>query len=292
MFGSIFIGESMAAVNVDLQNATEARVDAWLDFDGDGVWQADEKILDSVLVTDVPGPETFNFPINADAVAGDTHARVRLSTAGNLEASGIAADGEVEDYLVTIDTRPSVQSVVMNGNEDQRSNLTELTVTFDGEVTAPASAFEVKQRGTETILDTLIVHSTVNGSGQTVSTLTFGAGGNLVIDRPNGGNSLIDGNYELTIQAAQIAKVGGGPLMAADYLLGAAAADRFFRFFGDHDGDRDADTSDLPAFGATFRKNSGDVGFDPLFDFEGDNDVDTGDLVQFGQRFRQSLPFS
>ena len=291
-FGVLQIGNSLAGINLDLQKRAHALVDAWLDFDGDGIWQNDEQILTNVLVNDVAGFQTFNFSINSDAVAGDTYARVRVSSFGNLLATGFAYDGEVEDHLVTIlDAAPSVQGTEINGGADQRSNVTEIVVTFDSEVTAPPAAFEIKQRGTNTILDTLAVNSTLIG-GQTVSTLSFGSGGNLVIDRASGGNSLVDGNYELTIDAAQIAKVGGGPNLLADYTLGAEATDNFFRFFGDHDGDRDADTSDLPAFGNTFRKKSGDVGFDPLFDFGGDNDVDTGDLVQFGQRFRQSLPFS
>ena len=291
LFGAITLVATLAAVNIDLQNRPEGRVDAWLDFDGNGTWEADEKILDNVLATNVPGFQTFNFTINADAVAGETAVRVRVSSAGNLGVTGLAYDGEVEDYLVTIAVPPLVELVTINGDLGQRSALTEVVVTFDSEVTAPASAFEIKQRVTNTVLDTLLVNSSVVG-GKTVAVLTFGSGGNLVIDRANGGNSLVDGNYELTIDAAQIAKVGGGPNMAADYTLGAAAADNFFRFFADQDGDRDTDASDLPAFGATFRKNSGDAGFDPLFDFEGDNDVDTGDLIQFGQRFRQSLPFS
>ena len=288
MFGAVAIG-ALAGLNIDLQNAAQGRIDAWLDFGGDGVWDASDKILDNALV--MPGLQTLNFSVPIAAVAGDTFARVRVSTNGGLAADGLAADGEVEDYLVTIVDPPRVSSTAINGGDDQRSNLTEVVVTFDSEVTAPASAFQIKQRVTNTVLDTLLVSSAVIG-GKTVSTLTFGGGGNLVIDRANGGNSLVDGNYELMIDAAQIIKVGVGSSMTTDYRLGDDAADNFFRFFADHDGDRDTDTSDLPAFGATFRKNSGDAGFDPLFDFEGDNDVDTGDLIQFGQRFRQSLPFA
>ena len=37
------------------------------------------------------------------AVPGNTYARFRLSTAGDLGVGGLAADGEVEDYPLTID---------------------------------------------------------------------------------------------------------------------------------------------------------------------------------------------
>ena len=291
MFGVIGVGSAMAAVNVDLQNASSGRVDAWLDFDGDGTWQSDEQILDNVLATDVAGFETFNFSINSDAVAGETFARVRVSSIGGLESNGFAADGEVEDYKVTILGAPTVEDVIVNGGEIQRSNLTDVVVTFDSEVNAPASAFQIKQRGSDTVLDTLIVNSTVNGSGQTVTSLSFGDGGNLVADRANGGNTLVDGNYELTIDHAQIARVGGGPAMAGGFTLGDDEADNFFRFFSDQDGDRDSDGTDLVRFGATFRKMDGDDGFNSHFDVDGDNDVDGTDLVQFGRRFRGSMPF-
>ncbi len=294
MFGTIGIGSALAGVNIDLQNAADARVDAWLDFDGDGIWQADEKILDDILVSEVPGFQTLNFSVNADAVAGDTYARLRISSAGNLEHNGLATDGEVEDYLVTLhgDAAPTVEDVSINGGQVQRSVLTEVVVTFDSEVSTPPSAFQIKHRGRGEVLDTLIVNSIVNGEGKTVTTLTFGDGGNLVDDRPNGGNSLIDGNYQLTINRLQVAKVGSGPNMVSDYNLGDEEADNFFRFFTDQDGDRDADATDLVRFGATFRKNSGDLEFNPLFDGDGDNDVDATDLIAFGRRFRGSMPFA
>jgi len=263
-----------------------------LDFDGNDNWDADEKILDNVLATNIPGFQTFNFTINADAIAGDTYARVRVSSVGNLEATGLAYDGEVEDYLVTIVAPPAVEHVQINGDDKQRSILNEIVVIFDSEVTAPASAFQIKHRGTNAILDTLVVNSAVDASGNTVSTLTFGNGGNLVVNRPFGGNSLIDGNYELTIDHTQIARAGGGPTMGSDYTLGDDEADKFFRFFADQDGDRDVDTTDLIPFGATFRKNDSQPGFNPLFDLDGDHDVDTTDLISFGQRFRKSMPFS
>ena len=290
MFGNIAVGAPLAAVNISLGNAATARADAWIDFDGDGIWQADEKILDSVQVFD-GGFRTYNFTVNADAVAGETFARVRVSSGGNLGFTGWASDGEVEDYRVSIVEPPTVESLSINGGDSQRSSLTEVVVTFDGEVTAPASAFQIKQRGTDQILDTLLVNSSINPLGKTVSVLTFGDNGNLVINRPNGGNSLVDGNYQLTIDHTQVSAVGGGPNMLGDYVIGDQAADNFFRFFSDQDGDRDADTSDLVGFGGTFRKNSFDPGFNPLFDADGDNDVDTNDLIQFGQRFRGSLPF-
>ena len=291
MFGSIDTSQSMAAVNIDLQNIASAVIDAWVDFDGDGIWQSDEKILNGVVASNVPGFETFNFPINADAVRGDTFARVRVSTLGSSDPTGFAADGEVEDHVVTIVASPSVESHAINGGDVQRSNVTEVEVTFDQEVTAPATAFEIIQRGSGTVLDTLQVSTLVNGDGKTVALLTFGTGGNLVQNRPNGGNSLVDGNFQLTIDAAQIAPVGGGSNMASDFVLGDEAVDNFFRYYSDHDGDRDSDSTDLPQFGMTFRKTFPDPLFNDVFDADGDLDVDGTDLVPFGMNFRGRMDF-
>ncbi|TWU51875.1 choice-of-anchor Q domain-containing protein [Rubripirellula reticaptiva] len=99
-FGTIQVGTAIAGVNIDLQNAASARVDAWIDFDGNGVWDASDRILDNVFVSG--GLQTLNFVVPANAVVGDTYARVRVSSAGGLGPHGPALDGEVEDYLVTI----------------------------------------------------------------------------------------------------------------------------------------------------------------------------------------------
>ena len=48
------------------------------------------------------GDNTITFDVPSWAADGTTYARFRLSTAGNLGVGGAAADGEVEDYAVTI----------------------------------------------------------------------------------------------------------------------------------------------------------------------------------------------
>ena len=290
MFGNVVVGASLAAVNIDLQFAASARADAWLDFDADGIWQADEKILSNVLITD-GGFQTYNFNVNPDAVAGPTYARVRISSSGNLDTTGLASDGEVEDYRVIIATAPTVEDITINGGIAQRSNLTEVGVTFDQDVVAPASAFQIRHRETNQVLDTLTVNSAVNAQGKTVSMLTFGNNGNLVENRDNGVNSLIDGNYELVIDHMQIAGVGGGPSMVSSHRIGNQESDGFFRFFSDHDGDRDVDADDLSGFANTFRLDNSAPSFNTLFDHDGDGDVDADDLNDFGMRFRLELPF-
>ncbi|MCS7469113.1 GEVED domain-containing protein [Stieleria sp. ICT_E10.1] len=100
LFGTLKLGQTMAGVNIDLQGSGEARIDAWIDFDADGVWDASEKLLDSASVTS--GLQTLNFSVPATMTLGQTYARVRVSTAGGLGPAGFAEDGEVEDYSITI----------------------------------------------------------------------------------------------------------------------------------------------------------------------------------------------
>ncbi|MEO1527261.1 MAG: FG-GAP-like repeat-containing protein [Planctomycetota bacterium] len=289
MFGVLGVGMSTAGVNVDLQNAESAFIDAWIDFDRDGLFQDDEQILASQLVNNVGSIQTLNYAVNQDVVAGETFARVRVSSAGGLGVGGLAADGEVEDYAVTILPRPAIESISINAGEAQRSLLTELVVTFDSEVDAPANAFQIRDRQSGTVLDTLQVSNVVIGTGQTVSTLSFGEGGNLVFDRVNGEHTLVDGNYVLTIDSSLIQLVGGGPTLESDVDFGVDDVDGFFRFFGDSDGDRDVDGQDLGRFAQSFPKTLGEEGFDRLFDSDGDEDVDGQDYGRIASNFLQSI---
>ena len=101
-FSPIQIGQALATVTVNVQNAPAgARLDAWIDFNGDGSWGgAGEQIFGSCSVVEGDNVLTFNVPANV--VVGAAVARFRLSTAGGLRDSGAAIDGEVEDYLLAV----------------------------------------------------------------------------------------------------------------------------------------------------------------------------------------------
>ncbi len=100
-FGAIMVGQLDATVTVSLQNAPSgAKLDAWIDFDGDGSFDPRDQIADSLDV--VEGDNVILFDVPESAMVGDTYVRFRLSSAGNLEPTGAADDGEVEDYRATI----------------------------------------------------------------------------------------------------------------------------------------------------------------------------------------------
>ena len=99
---TIMVGQLSASVVVNVQNASSgAKLDAWIDFNGDGNWGGPtEQIADSVTVAN--GDNTITFDVPGGTLIGSTYARFRLSTDGDLAPSGLASDGEVEDYCVTI----------------------------------------------------------------------------------------------------------------------------------------------------------------------------------------------
>ena len=81
--------------------SVSGRLDAWLDFNGNGSWlETNERIFAGQAL--VPGANTLSFNVPADAKGGDTFARFRFSLEGVKSFDGLASDGEVEDYKVTI----------------------------------------------------------------------------------------------------------------------------------------------------------------------------------------------
>ncbi len=99
-------------VSVTNQTTQDATLYGWIDTNFDGEFDESERAY-----ADVPGVSadlpvgtvdqvvTLVFPELPDGLAGTTYARFRLSTdQAAAQPTGPALDGEVEDYLVTIDT--------------------------------------------------------------------------------------------------------------------------------------------------------------------------------------------
>jgi hypothetical protein len=88
--------------DVNVVASCEGMLDAWFDFNADGDWSDPcEQIFASEPL--YPGSNILTFSIPYGAATGETYARFRFSTFGGLDPNGPAQDGEVEDYMVSIE---------------------------------------------------------------------------------------------------------------------------------------------------------------------------------------------
>ncbi|QDT03916.1 Dockerin type I repeat protein [Rubripirellula lacrimiformis] len=94
-----------AGTNMDIQVFGAGLLHAWIDFDQNGQFEADEQVLANVPVSGDATVGAFNtvtvFTPN-NAFHGNTWMRVRISESGNLLPTGVAIGGEVEDYQVQV----------------------------------------------------------------------------------------------------------------------------------------------------------------------------------------------
>lgn len=187
---------------------------------------------------------------------------------------------------------PTVSSVLVNDgiaflNAAQRSQVVSLKVTFSTSVTLNPGAFSIANidpataatlansgAGNQIFVNGSAFNSNVTG---TVFVITFGSG-TSVTNRSGGttagvsANSLSDGNYQLTIDKTKVTDANSGNL-AADRLFGNVMSDKFFRLFGDSDGDGDVDATD----NNNFRRAQ--TIYNAALDLEGDGSVGSTDAT-------------
>lgn len=262
-------------------------------------------VIDDGLGTNVfslSGPDANSFKIVGNQLrlkAGiklDFETKSNYNLTVNVDDSSIGTGPEASSvFTLNVRNLLEVASVRVADGTSQRSNVKQLQVTFDGNVAISDlnnGAFTVRQRGVAGgLVATQATTAVVNG--RTVVTLTFG--GAFV----EASGSLKDGNYDLKIIGSKVTfngesldgdsdgQVGGDYRFGADQNDNLKAIDNFFRFFGDADGDRDVDASDLGIFSLAYRKKPNAYTY--LFDFDADNDVDSLDLAQFNKRYRKTL---
>jgi hypothetical protein len=289
MFGAIGAGSpglavNGAAVNVALSGTSQARVDAWIDFNQNGNFDEEEQILTSVLVN--RSMQTLNYEIPAELAIGDYQARMRLSSAGGLGPTGPAADGEVEDYVVRVVDPPTVQSVVVNEGQQQRSSLHSVRVTFDGLVDIDLTDGSPFQFSPVESNDVIATNDPIirNVDGQTVVDVTFAEGGTYM----DGSRSLADGAYQLQIDASRVTSAGawlGGAGGSFTDPSVSQSVDKFFRTFGDADGDGGVGLADFAMFRSTFGRSAGQDGYLAELDSDGDDVVGLSDFAAFRSNF-------
>jgi len=87
--------------SVQVIASTNGLLNAWIDYDHNGAWTGPgEQIFTNAPL--VAGTNTLALVVSGGAAPGATFARFRFDTAGSLAPDGPAADGEVEDYPLSI----------------------------------------------------------------------------------------------------------------------------------------------------------------------------------------------
>jgi len=234
-----------------------------LDLDGDG--------FDDGSVT-ADGTGQFQF---AGIVLEPGDNRIRLRA---VNASGAR---EVERVIRLDDTAPTLVGLEVNGGEAQRSRVTSLALVFTEDVFDSLGAGSLSLRNTTT--------------GETLAPsaleITRGAGNRVMMTFPTlPAGSLPDGNYTLTIVATRTADAAGNAFDGdGDGIGGDDGFQRFFRYFGDTDGDRDVDFLDTYWFQRTYGRATGDAQYATSLDVNQDGVVDATDRGMFQAHYLSVL---
>jgi len=117
-------------------------LDAWVDWNRDGDWDDDgEHVFANERMGPSTPPPTLDLQAPPNASVGYTHARFRFSRNGALNATGMAPDGEVEDYLMAVfppldygDAPPPYPSAAADGGARHGVDVIRLGAVVDPEV--------------------------------------------------------------------------------------------------------------------------------------------------------------
>ncbi len=104
-FNESFSAGSSTNIEV-IASAAGGLLSAWFDWNQDGDWSdANEQVFANVAISS--GANALAVPVPSGTISGHTYARFRLSTDSGLGVTGLASNGEVEDYRVNVDTTGS-----------------------------------------------------------------------------------------------------------------------------------------------------------------------------------------
>ncbi|MCC7505904.1 MAG: T9SS type A sorting domain-containing protein, partial [Saprospiraceae bacterium] len=156
--------------NVTVTASAPGVLNGWVDFENDFSFdQAGNQVFTNVPVVAGANNLSFMVPVAASTTSG-AYARFRISTASGLTPYGLAADGEVEDYVVSIiDNQFSINDMSVNEGNSGTTNLV-FTVSRSTNGTASSVDYAITG-GTAT--------SGTDYAPLAAGTINFGVGGPL-----------------------------------------------------------------------------------------------------------------
>ena len=236
--------------------------------------------------------------INVLASSGGTSTAIADNDVNSLvlvPAPSNANTDTIDGLLtITVATLPTLLPTVINAGAgfitgSQRSEIVSLTVSFSAAATLGANAFTLRNKDTNSVIDSSQIIYAQGTSSSFV--ITFGAGSgangvefNGVVKRAGGsngssiGNSLADGNYELTVDPTKV---------LGNNVFGNALTDNFFRLFGDANGSGVVDGLDNALLRQAIKSNNPNA--NAVFDVDGNGgrlEIAT-DIVAFGFSFNK-----
>ena len=102
--GVVFLTPLAVCETTELEVTSSASgfLDGWIDWNADGDWaDLDERVFEREPLVAGVNALTLAVPCTSTPVS-ETFARFRLSNVGDLDTTGLAFDGEVEDYRVAV----------------------------------------------------------------------------------------------------------------------------------------------------------------------------------------------
>jgi hypothetical protein len=188
--------------------------------------------------------------------------------------------GDGNDVTLTAQvTAPMVTGVTFGDGTNQRSMVKQIVVTFSEPVnfSGPvANAFALFRSGSGAPTGNVtLLASPATGPASSV-TITFS--GSLTTN-----GSLNDGFYDFTIDADQVTGVGGKLNGGTDFTVIGDTANKYFRLFGDENGDGTSNLLDFAVFRGAFN-----LGPSAVFDYDNSGNVDLLDFAEFRGRFNLS----
>jgi hypothetical protein len=175
-------------------------------------------------------------------------------------------------------TAPTVESIVINDGNVQRSMVNTVTINFSEAVNVAAADLILENTSFGSIVTPIV--STQLVGGKTIATLAFSGAGIIA-------GSLADGNYRLTILDTITDSAGNALDGNGDGSPGGNAVDNFFRLFGDFNGNRTVDPQDS----FFFRQKLNQATDDAIFDFNGNGIIDPQDSFFLRRNLNRRLDF-